>query len=105
MCSTMCMHEPCGDWTFPTILQTTDTRYGRRLSGATTDKCRRCNGSHTVALSIYIMSAPKNQRLQVDQTSTLGESYMPPAEPQQFKVAPATWAFLGLRQVQVYAVT
>jgi hypothetical protein len=30
---------------------------------------------------------------------------MPPAEPQQLKVAPATWALLGLRHVQVYAVT
>ncbi|KIM77925.1 hypothetical protein PILCRDRAFT_824913 [Piloderma croceum F 1598] len=37
--------------------------------------------------------------------STLEESYMPPAEPQQLKVAPATWALLGLRHVQVYAVT
>jgi hypothetical protein len=40
----------------------------------------------------------------VDQTSTLGASYTPPAGPQQFKV-PTTCAPLKLRHVQVYAVT
>jgi hypothetical protein len=88
----------------PITLLTTDPMYTWRLSGATFEKNRCSKTRHIIALSICIMSEPQNQRLQVDQTSTLGASYTPPAGPQQFKV-PTTWAPLRLRHTQVYAVT